>query len=226
VEEATALITGGRNLDDWAEKFSGSHHLELLSLVPPHMLLSWESHGEEKGADSHHHHVSGIDPHFWTDPLTVKALLPNLVDHLSSLDPAGTEIYRHNRDLFHLELDTIHIETESLLRRFRGQKVMLSHPFFRYFLRRYGIDLLGIVEIAPGTEPTLKEMRSYIRLVKENAVKAIFTHPQLSDRPARLVGEATGIRVIELDPLGGVPGRRSYKELISYNAQRIAGALK
>ena len=103
---------------------------------------------------------------------------------------------------------------------------MLSHPFFQYFLNRFDIHLAGIIEVIPGKEPSPRELMKIIKKVKRENVKAIFTHPQLPDRAAESVAEAAGIKVYELDPIGGVTGRVTYNELLLYNTRILFEALK
>ena len=65
-----------------------------------------------------------------------------------------------------------------------------------------------------------------VEIVKKEKVKAIFTHPQLPDRAAKLLAEASGIRVYQLDPIGGVEGTETYEQLLLYNTEVLKEALK
>jgi zinc transport system substrate-binding protein len=229
VESATALIIGGHNLDEWALKFQNSNKFELIDLIPKSELLDFESVGkhEEEHTDlEHHHHEGGTDPHFWTDPIVVKSLLPQLVDKLCDIDSEGSKIYKNNAQIFAEKLDKLYLSIQHKLSPVRGKKVMLSHPFFRYFLKRFEIDLVGITETSPGKEPTPKEINGFIQQVKKEKVKAIFCHIQLPDRSAKLVGEAAKIKVFELDPIGGIKGRKTYEEVLLYNTKILLEALR
>ncbi|MBI3735894.1 hypothetical protein HY256_05215, partial [Candidatus Sumerlaeota bacterium] len=44
--------------------------------------------------------------------------------------------------------------------------------------------------------------------------------------PAEALAEAAGAKIAELDPNGGMEGRRAYSDLILYNANSLAEALK
>jgi len=230
VETATALILGGENLDEWARKFQNPNRIELIELLPEDYLLhiftdnNKENLTAEKKIDHHYH--SGVDPHFWTDPITVKALVPILAAKLSEIDNEGKEIYRVNSTKFIAHLDSLYSTINQALEPDHGNTVMLSHPFFRYFLNRFGLKLVGLIEPIPGREPTPKEIKNMVELVKKEKVKAIFTHPQLADRAAKLVAEASGIKVFQLDPIGGVKGRETYDELLLYNLKILLEALR
>jgi ABC-type Zn uptake system ZnuABC Zn-binding protein ZnuA len=229
VERAKALILGGPNLDRWALKFGNTKSLELLPLLPPAFLLDFEGsvHDHSSGDQSNRHlHASGVDPHFWTDPLAVKSLLPSLTDSLCAMDPENAAVYRSNSRSFANQLDSLNDRLQARLGSVVNRSVVLSHPFFRYFFRRYNFDLVEIIEKQPGTEPTPREIKRLVRYIVQRRVKAIFTHPQLSDRPSRLIAEITGIEVYELDPLGGGAGRDRYADLLLYNAGIVIRALQ
>ncbi len=221
VENARALFLGSPELDAWVLNFEISPRIELMKLLPPNYILQvtgWENNKNQKNF--------GIDPHFWTDPLTVKALLPRLVDTLKVLDPAGAAIFRQNAEKFAQQLDALTAQIQTQLVPVKGKAVMLSHPFFQYFFKRFGINLVASIETMPGKEPSARELKNLIKLAQTNGVKAIFDHSQLPDLAAKLIAEGAGIKIHRLDPLGGVPGRKTYAELLLYNTGLLLGALQ
>lgn len=227
IEKAPAFFLGGKNLDDWALKLKNRHRIELLGLVPQDLLLYVKEHHDESHIhEDDHHHGSGVDPHFWTDPLTVKGLLPALTDSLCAIDPGGSDIYHKNSILFAQQLEDLYQKINEMLAPVRGKAVVLSHPFFQYYLHRFGIPMVDAVEIFPGREPSPKEIKQIIQQVKRKQVQAIFTHPQLADRPAKIIAEASGLKIYELDPLGGTVGRQSYEELLLYNTHKLVESLR
>ena len=217
IESADAIFYGARNLDEWAVGYNNPHKIELLSLLPVDSLLNIITIRNEN---------VGIDPHFWTDPLLVKIMLPQLVAKLCSIDPDGCKIYESNAKEFANELETIHREINKNLKLDKKRTVILSHPFFQYFLKRYKFKVAGIIEPIPGKEPTPKELKELIDIALKKDVQAIFTHIQLPDNAAGLLSESTGIKVYTLDPVGGVDEIESYIDMLMYNTGIIIKAMK
>lgn len=219
VEEATGFFFAQKDLDGWALSFQQANSVEVFALVPGELRREMVLHG--------HNHEGGHTPdgHFWTSPLTVRVMLPGLVARLSGLDPAGAAAYKANAERFAEELSALHDEVSTMLKPCAGEYLLLAHPSFLYFMNDYGLELGGVVEPSPGKEPTPKSMLELIKAAKERNVKAIFTEPQLPEEPVRALAEETGLPVYTLDPLGGAPGRKTYAELILYNANTIAKAL-
>jgi zinc transport system substrate-binding protein len=214
IEKATAFFYGGANLDGWAARINTAHRIELLNILPKKNQLALQNFTGSK-------EVSGIDPHFWTDPLTVKALLPVLVDTLCRIDPINSADYRKNSLQFSTQLDNLTQLIKESLAGIQNKGVLLAHPFFQYYLKRFGFDLIGTIETIPGSEPTPRELKGIIDLAKQQHLKVILTQPQISDRPAQLIAEATGAKIVQLDPIGGVPGRETYDELLLYNTTML-----
>ncbi len=217
IESADALFYCAKNLDEWAIRYNNPNKIELLSLLPVDSLLNIFTIRNRN---------VGLDPHFWTDPVLVKIMLPQLAAKLCSIDPDGCKIYKANAEEFSVELELIYREINKNLKQVNKRTVILSHPFFQYFLKRFNFKLAGIIEPIPGKEPTPKELKVLIDIVLKNGVKAIFTHIQLPDNAAHLLSESTGIKVRTLDPVGGVEGRNSYYEILMYNTSIIFKALR
>jgi ABC-type Zn uptake system ZnuABC Zn-binding protein ZnuA len=225
VAQARAVFHVDRLTDGWVAELAGEQAIAVLELVPEQyrmeMVLPCEhEHHEHNG---HRHGVT--DPHFWTSPRTVKALLPALADQLAELDPAGTEDYRSNAEAFTVRLDALDEELTELLKPVEGQALVLFHPSFRYLLRDYGLELAAVIEPSPGMEPSPRDIVQLQQIAAEQGVSAVFTEPQLPPGPARALADAAGLPLYELDPLGGGEGRSTYLELLRYNAQTIARAL-
>ncbi len=212
-----AIFFSSENLDEWITKIDDIKKIELLKLIPADYL---------RNIIGNNNNNYGIDPHFWTDPLTVKSMIPNLVEELIKLDPKGKNIYKANAERFLEKLTDLDKKISVQLEPVKNKNVILSHPFFNYFLSRYKINVTGIVEITPGYQSSPKNIKDLLDIAKTKNVKVIFNLANHSEPTAKVFAEASGIKLVELDPLGGVGGRMTYEQIINYNAQRILNSLK
>ena len=218
VTNATALVYGADHLDGWAADLPAARRLGLVDLLPPTVHLQLDD--GEPGP-----HTGTIDPHFWTDPLAVKRLLPALTDTLCAIDAPGCATYRANADSFATTLAALDARLQSITAPVHDSRVLLAQPFFRYFLHRYGPQLVGIVETRPGTEPTPRTLHRLVRRAEASGAHAVLTQKQLSPRAASAVAEPLALPLIELDPLGGTDGRTTYRALLIANARLLRDAL-
>lgn len=240
LESAALLVSVDASLDGWIAGVSTTEHVALLAELPADQQLPY---GIEDGGEETHDHVHGpVDPHFWTDPAAVKAVLPALVRALEFADPDGSELYRANMVRFSETLDALseaiasagnpvvfEIElTDAGSGRPRAlprDAVFLQHLSMQYFLRRAGVDVAGVIEETAGRAPSPQELKRLVDLAAARKVKAIFVEPQASRRMADTLAAETGLVVGELDPLGGGEGRRSYAEWARWNIERLREAL-
>ena len=237
--QATALIWVGQDFDAWAAKLATTANIELLPLVPPDMLMKAGASeiAKQPGADgaASTEHTAGAgdvvaqaDPHFFTDPIAVAGLLPPLAEKLGQLDPAGAQDYQRYGAALIAQLMALNEQLSTKLEPLYGQPVILYHPSFSYFVRRYGMRLDGLIEAFPGKEPSPQELTKLVETAKRDKVRAIFDETLLPKQPAESVAEAAGLPVYELDPSCGASERnyQSYREWLLYNADIFLKALK
>lgn len=224
IEKAVALIYVGPNLDkEWVGKLPAKNKIELLSLLPPEKKLFMK-------ADSHHHSEhnehDSVDPHFWTDPLTVKSMLDDIVASLVEYSPGNAETYKKNAFRFAKTLDHLNDEITRLVNPIKAQPIVLFHPSFNYFIKRYDLFLAGIVESAPGKEPSPKFIHQTLKEIRSVKAKVLFSEIQSSKSSVRVLAEAAGVKVYELDPIGGTKGRTTYNDILLYNTKIFVTALR
>lgn len=214
--DAKAVFFVDPAVDGWAARLPAPERVELFALVPEAFRLTYADVSVDGGA--------ALNPHFWMDPLAVRALAPVLADRLAELQPDRASEYRSNAKAFANDLQNLHEDIKETLAPAKGKAVIQFHPSMDYFLHRYGIRVAGVVEPSPGQEPTPKDLKELIDRARAERVRVIVTEPQLPDAPTRALAEATGATIVELDPLGGVPGRATYRELLLFNARALVEA--
>ena len=233
IEGCTGLFSVSPELDSWASELSLENSTRLMDLVPEDLVQTFPEGDHAEGGDEgehaeadHHHHEGVEDPHFWTDPKVVAALVPILADRLIGLDPAGRTVYLENSQRFIKRLDELDAELARELAPCEGRNVVLFHPSSLYLLKRYGMKYAGSIEPIPGKEASPQYIIGVTKRIQDLKVRAVFTEPQLARRPAEIVSESAGVPLFELDPNGGTQGKMTYEELMRYNAGVFAKALK
>ncbi len=232
-EQANALFYVSPQLDGWATRLPIKQQVAMLPLLPESMRLVGTAHHEhdhvsEHGYDNEHRHVdkrAAYDPHFWSDPVAVKAILPALTSTLCQLDAPGCSTYKANAESFGKRLDRLNEQISTEVGKLKHVPFLSAQPFFMYFFKRYEFKQVNLIETIPGKEPTPKSLAGVIRDAKKKNVRAILTQRQLSNRAARVVAESIGVPLIEVDPLGGAVGRNRYEDLMRYNLAQLKKAL-
>lgn len=229
VERAAALIHVSNNIDGWAARLPARAKVSAFDHVPPSMRLHYDADGHicDHGHDHHHHHHhSDEDGHFWTDPIAVREILVPLAGEFARLDPEGADVYLANARRMEARLSELHDELALLLMPVMGRRCILFHPSFNYMFTRYGIEVAAVVEPSPGQEASPAWLRDIIRTAAAEDVKAIFSEPQLSQRPAEVLAEATGLPLHEIDPIGVRGDLTLIDDFLLHNGRILREALE
>ena len=166
------------------------------------------------------------NPHIWLDPwLMVNGVLL-LTQQISAIDSNNKTSYLLNSKRLTDHLWALDEELKDLLKPVRGATFVPFHDAWPYFARRYNLDLALEIEPLPGRHPSAAYLAYAIREVKKSGAKAIFSEVQLATRSAEVIAESAGVSLFVLDPLGGQSETESYQDLLRYNANIIAKALR
>jgi zinc transport system substrate-binding protein len=172
--------------------------------------------------------AEGRDPHLWLDLDVVKAFVPRLAEQLSKLDPEGAETYRTRAAALIDSVDALDRAARAALEPKQHVPFAVLHPAFETFVRRYGLDLIAVLETHPEAEALPQDLGDAAMRLKEAGAKVIFVEPQLPTRNADALAVDLGARTALLDPLGGSesPGRETYLNLLRWNVRQLAENLR
>lgn len=237
IAEADVIVMNG-GLDEWLLDLvdasgTDAEVLELLSVLPFEPITGeehehegeGEAHEEEVPEEGGHDHEAGVNPHVWTDPQLMAAAVPLLVEALSAADPEGAATYEANGEVLEQDLAALDADLAGLLTPVQDAPFIPYHDAWPYFVRRYGLNQVAVLEPAPGREPSPSYLADVLGTIADTGATALFTDVQLPARPAELVAAESGVPLYTLDPEGGGFGDESYQALMRRNAETIAEGL-
>ncbi len=230
-ENAKLFVYIADNLDSWVTKYDNPNKIELIKLVPKGNLIYFsdahqhENDDDEIAHEGHSHNDGAADPHFWLDPLTVKAILPSLQTEIIKAFPEKKNLIENNIQLFSKKLDNIHNTIEKELKKVKGKYVFTFHPSFEYFIKRYGLISGGSLEVVPGKEPSPNYIKHLSDLIKLTKTKTIFSEPQFPKKTAESIAAMTNTKLEVLDPIGGVKNIITYYDLLFFNTRVLKKSL-
>ncbi|WP_271986346.1 zinc ABC transporter substrate-binding protein AztC [Pseudoclavibacter terrae] len=228
IENADFVVSNGLGLEEGVAQ----HLTQVDAAGIPHFVASdaFEplayTEGDAEGMD---------DPHFWTDPArmsaVVDALSSQLATDVAGLDRAALDasVADYAGQLDELDawmqdqFDTIPSASKSLV---------TNHHVFGYLADRFGFTVVGTV-IPGGTTLAAPSAADFAELsadITTAGVSTIFADASSPDDLARALANEAGIDVrVEplftesLTPAGG--GAESYLEMMRANTERITSGL-
>lgn len=166
------------------------------------------------------------NPHLWTDPMNVRSMGARVTDALAAALPAHAAEIQARGQAFHTRMTKAIVDWLTRYKGLKGQKVVVYHQSWVYFLDRFGLVEAGTIEPKPRVTPTVSHLDELVKSMNELGVSVVirepFSHPDASD----FVQKATGCKVVELSTHPGYPeGVDDIVAHFEYNLHTLADAL-
>ncbi|MGA9871917.1 MAG: zinc ABC transporter substrate-binding protein AztC [Rhodococcus sp. (in: high G+C Gram-positive bacteria)] len=228
VESADLLIANGLGLEEGvantieAARSEGVNVVEAGPSADPIAYVTGQSTGAQ-------------DPHIWTDPTRMRAVVELIRDALKeSVDGVDVDAI----DSAAAQYDTQLVELdESMAQRFEPiapdkRKLVTNHHVFGYLADRYDFEVIGAV-IPSGTtlaSPSASDLSDLAGTVRAAGVATIFVDSSQPDRLAQVMASEAGVNigVVELytESLGDETSEAStYLDMMEFNSSAIAAGL-
>ncbi len=245
VQRAEIVILNGLGVETWLEKTLQNNSLgrpaprvvrtsdglagELIYHSPSLKLERTDTKDDSDQSHSHPHSTGSEppNPHVWLDPRFASHGVSNILAAFCERDPRHAAGYTRNATAYLEQLATLDADFRKLSSSLTNKSVVTFHDAFPYFARRYGFDLVGVIEEAPAVAPSPKYLSNLSRLITARNVRVIFTEPQYQPRLVRQLTQDLGITSAELDVLEtGRPSAGFYIEGMRRNLRSLAANLK
>ena len=193
LSNADILIINGAGmesfLDDVIDEYSDLKIIEAsngISLI------------EDTDHDEHEHDVN---PHVWVSISKNIEEVSNIAKELSAFDPNHASEYEANADAYIAKLENLRTEMHAALDNVNNKDIITFHEAFPYFAEEFNLNIAGVIEVEPDSEPSAKEVENIISIINEKNIKALFTEPQYSSKIADTIAKETGASIYTLDPI-------------------------
>lgn len=187
LENADAFVINGAGMEDFMDKVTEQQkNLKVIDASRGIKLI----HDEE-----------GDNPHVWLSVTDAIQQVRNIADQLKEADPAHADAYEKNVAAYIEKLTSLKTEMHAALDNVPHKDIVTFHEAFPYFAEEFHLNIIGVVEREPGTEPTPTELQETIEQVKGLSAKVLFTEPQYSPAAAETIARETGAKIYTLDPV-------------------------
>ena len=187
LEKADAFVINGAGMEDFMDKVTEQQ--KKLKVIDA-------SRGIELVHDD-----EGDNPHVWLSVTDEIAQVRNIADQLKEADPAHADKYEKNAAAYIEKLTALKNEMHAALDNVPHKDIVTFHEAFPYFAKEFNLNIIGVVEREPGTEPTPTELQETIEQVNVLPTKVLFTEPQYSPAAAETIARETGAKIYTLDPV-------------------------
>ena len=149
----------------------------------------------------HDEHEHDVNPHVWVSISKNIEEVSNIAKELSAFDPNHASEYEANADAYIAKLENLITEMHAALDNVNNKDIITFHEAFPYFAEEFNLNIAGVIEVEPDSEPSAKEVENIISIINEKNIKALFTEPQYSSKIADTIAKETGASIYTLDPI-------------------------
>jgi zinc/manganese transport system substrate-binding protein len=233
--KADLIIVNGLGFETWLEKllqnsgFRGPVIAASTGLTP---LRSEDHSHHDHSAHAHAHDHGEVDPHAWHDLTHAARYIANIRDPLIKLAPASANAIDARATTYLAELTALDAQFRERLAALPAsrRKLVTSHDSLRYLGHAYGLEIIPISGLRPDREPSAKQLASIVKLIRREAVPAIFIESTTNPKIPTLLAKEAGVAVINelyTDSLGapGTPGA-TFLGMARANLETITNALR
>lgn len=143
--------------------------------------------------------------HLWVSIRGAMEQVERIAKALGKVDEANAALYKKNAKAYNDKLEILQDDMHAALKRARNRDVITFHEAFPYFAAEFKLNVVGVVEREPGTQPNARELADTIKLIRSQKAVALFAEPQYSSKSADVIARETGIKVSFLDPVATGP---------------------
>lgn len=226
VTEADVVFVNGLDLEAAALNViepnlpSGVPMIELAEKSGVALRKFGEGEGDAQGS---------IDPHVWLNVDNVREYARVISETLSEVDGEGAAQYEANYQGYLAKLDELdqYVRDKVSAVPPAKRKIVSTHDAFGYMADYLGFEVVGVVAVSPGQEPSASDVADLQDKIKDAGVAAVFQEPQLGAEASVLSQTAADLDIevctLYSDALDDqVP---TYIDLIRFNADELARCL-
>jgi zinc transport system substrate-binding protein len=218
--DADVVVLNGLGVDSWLERAIRSAAEERRSIV---VRLAdglstnqyiydadepWVEHRRLRPGSE----TTPPNPHIWLDPVLVEHGVSNICNALQKADPANAAGYARNTAAYVAQLQKLDEDLRTGLATLTHRDLVTDHNAFPYFARRYGLNLVGVIEEVEDIAPAPEYLARLMERIRSKRVPVLFVVPPAPPREAAQIARDLGIPVATLDTVETGPLKPSTYE--------------
>lgn len=229
IKEADVIILNGLGLDGWVTRAIDKNRKQQVIVLGDLLkkddliIASTDLDLDGKHAHGHDHHHGPANPHIWLNPQLAIQCVSNILNAIGGANP----VYAQNAQTYIARLKQLDGDLETQLAPVREKPFITQHDAFPYFVARYKLKQVGILEPTPDVSPSPRFLADLLKVIREKKVQVIFNDPRSSPRLAKQVARDAKIRTAELDTMeSGKLDPTGYETGMRRNAATLLRELK
>jgi zinc transport system substrate-binding protein len=190
--ESQVLVVNGAGLESYLDKMASQcPQLKVIDASAGIPLLTID--GE-------------LNPHVWVSPALAAKQTRTIAAALAAADPAHAAQYSQNGEAYAVKLEALAARLRDNLAAAPVRQIIAFHDSMPYLARDLNLQILAVMEPAPGQNPTPGELASIVTRVRAAAGPvALLTEVDAKNPAADIISQDLGQPLYSLDTVTGGP---------------------
>lgn len=245
VQDSALLVWVGPAMEPWlfqlAQRLPAAQSLALMPVTGEQVEGRLQENPQGHGHTGHPAQHAGehpgealaaaltADPHVWLDPTRMAGLAELVAARLQQLYPDQHTLIQQRLTRFQLEMAQLDTTLRTQFAPVRDVGFVVYHDSYGPLVARYGLSQRGAVWHHETLVAGARDRTAMRDLLQGGTVACVFYEPEYGREAVGswLAQQATGVKVAELDPLGGhiAGGEGAYSRLMHHLADSISQCL-
>jgi len=224
-QRADLILLNGANYAKWVNKVSLPRFrmVNTSAAFKDRYIEAAEILTHSHGGEGEHAHES-LAFTTWVDFSLAAEQAKAIEKALSRKKPALKDTFQNNYEELERELLKLDRDIKEVVSKDQSKPVVVSHPVYDYFSRRYGLNIKS-VHWEPDEIPTTEQMLELHSILKDHPAKwMIWEGESIKESVERL--KANGIQSVVFDPCGNEPDQGDFMSVMRQNVENIKEAFR
>jgi zinc transport system substrate-binding protein len=224
-QRADLILLNGANYAKWVNKVSLPRFrmVNTSAAFKDRYIEAAEILTHSHGGEGEHAHES-LAFTTWVDFSLAAEQAKAIAQALGRKKPALKDTFQRNYGELEKELLKLDRNLKALVSKDQARPLVVSHPVYDYFARRYGLNIKS-VHWEPDEIPTTEQMLRLHSILKDHPAKwMIWEGESIKESVERL--KAIGIQSVVFDPCGNEPDQGDFMSVMRQNVENIKEAFR
>ena len=153
----------------------------------------------------------------------------NIAKELGKLDPANKDYYMKNAREYAKKLRKIKTDALAKVSAYKKLdfRVATMHGGYDYLLSEFGVDVKAVIEPAHGIQPSAKDLKEVIDVIKRDKIDIIFGEAAFQSKFIDTLHKETGVEVRSLSHMTNGPYTKdSFEKFIKEDLDSVISAMQ
>lgn len=213
LSKADLVIQNGLDFEEGLEKAIALAQKKGVKVWSASSAITPRKASMSKKGEGHHHHEHhhGVyDPHLWTDPVMMKAIVIALDKEFKK--QLSLDVSSATKNLVQ-KLDTLdgQLKQKVALLPQEKRKLITGHESLGYLAQRYGFKTIGAIvpSMTTSAHASASDLARLKQIIQKENVRVVFTEIGTSKRTADVLAKEVNAKLIELNT-HALPANGSY----------------